>query len=735
MAYLTGVRAQMSHAATEPRGYLIDGSGPTGTNIECSIKLQAPQGERIALKFETFNLDPLTGPWTQPSNLPSEVRIYDGDSDSDPEITWLSGLDLDSSSWVSRTSSMYITFSSGFQATVHEFSALWVFSGSGAPCSLQQAGDLLQQLGDGSLPQLPAHANLGSCADADVVGRSDGLMDSGRSCSLGCDAGWGIQTDLSDRHDDDGDVAPTYGILKDMLVCFDGTLELHPFTCEKQNAHKENICQPSFGVLSEPTGKLTDGSGGASGTDGQVFSNSDCGVLLQAPVGQQVAVKFNAFDVASTDRVTLHDGEDSNGPVIAVLYGDFTCSEDTTDCDDQTTRHEIEGGQALSAIMVGGYGSSGRSMFVHFKTRRKPHEMQALGAEGFTLQWMHSGVADPCSLLQRPFVRAPAFGDVGTCDTQRYPSGLRTGESCDLVCDAGLQSSANADPDTWRTIHYIGPSISEQPMCWNGRMINLGQITCLQTDTCVNWNMSPVTVAGACEVLPNYAPYPGKTGTWGDCTTSGCNVESSQGLGADTWYRLAVVSGKSYTVSTRLGSATFTWLYIYESDPSQSTGVGTQLASCINCRPDSGDLSSTLSWTADSTRTVIIKVHTTAFSSTGFTLTVDCEDCAPPAPPPGVDTGTCVPLPDPDGAAGGVDTSQCRGVHFGKACTVTCDADRLYSGDPADFQCDTSGTTLGQWTALDGGFPTCSRTQTGGGTNPVDPGWTPGGGDAGGGGH
>ena len=699
---------------TEPRGNLVDGTEGSqfvNQNIDCSVLIQAPEGERIAIKFQQMNLDPQMGPWVQPSNNPDYVRLYDGNDVSAPEIAWLSGLNVDNSAWVSRTNKMFITFSAGFQATAHDFSAIWVFSGSGATCSLNQHGDLLEEV-SGGLPQLPAHANLGTCADASVVGRSDGYMDSGQSCSLACSAGFGINADLV--MDDQGDVAPTYGLLRDMVVCFDGTLELHQFTCERQSGLKINICQPPQAVLGAPTGKLTDGSGSAEGTEGQVMSNSDCGVLLQAAEGQRVAVKFNAFDVALNDRLTLYDGPDASAPVIAWLFGDFTCGEDTADCDNAETGHEMEMGEPLSAIMVGGYSSSGRSMFVHWSAQRKPHAMQVLGSEGFTMVWKHSDAAEPCFLDHRPIVRAPAFGSTGDCTVQHFPIGLPTGGGCNVACDDGLRKSSEVSDELWRTIHAFGPAIAEEPMCWDGKMINLGSITCLQPDTCSNWDMgSSPTLAGACEIFPNTAPYPGQTGTYADCSTPSCSYESGHGIGPDVWYKMAVISGKTYTVSTRLGSSTFTWMYLIDSVPPQMASIlgplGSELASCIYCRA-SPDHSSLITWTADATKTIYIKVHGTAWSGDGWTLSVDCEDCPPPPPPPGhPDLSTCVPLPDPDGTSGGVDTSQCRGVHINKICTVSCDADRLYEGEPVDYRCGTTGEVLNQWTALDGGFPTCTR--------------------------
>jgi hypothetical protein len=585
---------------TAPRGALIDGSGSQhGSNTRCSVLLQAPVGQRVALKFLRANIDPLDGPWIQRDNFPDFVKLYDGPDEHAPQITWLSGMNLDPSTWVSKTNQMYISFSAGYQATVTDFEAVWVFSGSGASCSLTYHKDLLEVTPDKRYPQLPALATSGTCS---TYVRQGGLMSSGQSCTLGCtfeDGHYtGIKTDLVSNNQ--GDVAPTYNLLRNMVVCFDGTLDVHSFTCESQRTPVINICQPPHATISHPSGRISDGSGSVHGSsNGKVLSNSDCGILLQAGVMQRIAVRFSAFDVSHTDSLTLYDGEDESAPVIAKLFGDFTCAENTRDCDDQSGGREVEAGVNLTASMVGGYASTGRSMFVHFQTRRMRQQMTVGETEGFTLQYMQTNAGRSCMLDAHPLIRAPSFGQIGDCTAAVHPAGLKTGFSCSVACDAGLRSSAEVDPALWRTIHYLGPSISVQPMCWNGVMVNRGGIHCLQANTCVNWELGNTpTLAVACEIFANEAPYPGRTGKYDECASPNCQDEDIRGLGDNVWYKLAVTTGQTYTLTTRLGSATFTWLYLIDSDGS------TELASCIYCRrnPDGSennhDMSSTLTYTA-----------------------------------------------------------------------------------------------------------------------------------------
>ena len=62
-------------------------------------------------------------------------------------------------------------------------------------------------------------------------------------------------------------------------------------------------------------------------------------------------------------------------------------------------------------------------------------------------------------------------------------------------------------------------------------------------------------------------------------------------------------AGKTYVLNTRLGQSTFTWLYVIDSDGS------TVLETCQYCKADETDPSSTITYTADASKTVFIKVH------------------------------------------------------------------------------------------------------------------------------
>ena len=175
-------------------------------------------------------------------------------------------------------------------------------------------------------------------------------------------------------------------------------------------------------------------------------SNVDCGVLLEADVGELVAVKFDEFDVGSIDRVDLYDGPDDNSPLIASLFGDFTCDEDPSDCD--RMRHP-----PLSGADVGGYGSTGNQLFIHFTTRETATPSAAWGAEGWLLTWLHSSAGDDCDLTADwADTSTPAFASVGTCGVDS----LRTGEACRFHCEGGLMPSSEADPAVWRTIRSFG---------------------------------------------------------------------------------------------------------------------------------------------------------------------------------------------------------------------------------------------------------------------------------------
>eukprot|EP01052_Picozoa_sp_SAG31_P070627 SAG31_NODE_29497_length_394_cov_1.023729_1_plen_58_part_01 len=45
------------------------------------------------------------------------------------------------------------------------------------------------------------------------------------------------------------------------------------------------------------------------------------------------------------------------------------------------------------------------------------------------------------------------------------------------------------------------------------------------------------------------------------------------------WFKFMGASGVTYTIETRLGASTFTWLYLLGQD-------GDTLEQCVYCRPD-----------------------------------------------------------------------------------------------------------------------------------------------------
>jgi hypothetical protein len=429
-------------------------------------------------------------------------------------------------------------------------------------------------------------------------------------------------------------------------------------------------------------------------------SNVDCGVLLEAPEGERVAVRFDEFDVGSIDRVDLYDGPDINAPQIASLFGDFTCDEDPTDCN--IMRHP-----PLAGADVGGYGSSDNQLYIHFVTFESANPSPALGSEGWLLSWLFSNGGADCDLTGGwGDASTPAFASIGTCAVDS----LRTGESCHFQCEGGLVPSTDADPAVWRTIRSFGPSIAADPLCWDGGMMNIGGMTCLQPTTCSNWflNTDPTPAdldASACPVQANAAPYPAMFALQSDYVAPvqhpGQPHVYPDNDGDMVWFKLDVEAGKAYTISTRLGQVTFTWLTVLDSDAT------TELASCAYCLhtdDDDTDMSSALTFTPDSTKTVYIKVHGNGWLGHGFILTVDCDKCGPPPSQP-AGARQCPPLQDPDGE-GGVDVSQCRGIAVGHTCHARCDANTGYMGDPTLYTCSGDGETWG-WVA-DTTYPVCT---------------------------
>jgi hypothetical protein len=261
-------------------------------------------------------------------------------------------------------------------------------------------------------------------------------------------------------------------------------------------------------------------------------------------------------------------------------------------------------------------------------------------------------------------------------------------------------------------VSALGPSIAADPLCWNGDMMNIGGMTCLQQTTCSNWflNTDPSLAdldISACPVSANSAPYPAMFALQEDYVAPvqhpGQPHVYNDNEGDMVWFKLEVEGGNTYTLSTRLGQVTFTWLYVLDSDAT------TEIASCEYCLhtdDDDSDNSSELSFTADSSKTVFIKVHGSGYLGHGFILTVDCDKCSPPDQVGGA--GQCAPLQDPDGE-GGVDVSACRGIAVGHSCEARCDANTGYTGHPTRYTCGGDGETWG-WIA-DTTYPVCTSTR------------------------
>lgn len=172
-------------------------------------------------------------------------------------------------------------------------------------------------------------------------------------------------------------------------------------------------------------------------------------------------------------------------------------------------------------------------------------------------------------------------------------------------------------------LSVLGPSIAADPLCWDGEMMNIGGMTCLQQTTCSNWflntNPTPADLdASACPVNANSAPYPGMFALQEDYVAPvqhpGQPHVYNDNEGDMVWFKLDVEAGMTYTLSTRLGQVTFTWLYVLDSDAT------TEIASCVYClhtADDDTDNSSELSFTADTSKTVYIKVHGSGYLGHG----------------------------------------------------------------------------------------------------------------------
>ena len=247
---------------TSTRGVLVDGSGEGayGDNAACAVLLQAPPGAKVIIKFIEFDLDSTVNPMDQgPLHTSADyVRLYDGADTDAPMISWLSGQNVDASAWASQGEQMLVTFVSG-QAhaqygpgggayvpnTAQGFKAVWTFSDSGADCDLNVLGSTQQPT--------PSHTLMGEC------GERDHIMRSGETCGLRCEESYGLEGAIQTT--EQGDTSPTYPYFRDMVVCFDGTIEVHAFNCAKMITHEgshyshANICHPNSAKLQSPSGR------------------------------------------------------------------------------------------------------------------------------------------------------------------------------------------------------------------------------------------------------------------------------------------------------------------------------------------------------------------------------------------------------------------------------------------------------------------------------------------------
>ena len=84
-------------------------------------------------------------------------------------------------------------------------------------------------------------------------------MSSGETCGLRCEETYGLAGAI--QTSGQGDTSPTYPYFRDMVVCFDGTIEVHAFTCQKVITHAgthyshADICHPNAAKLKEPSGR------------------------------------------------------------------------------------------------------------------------------------------------------------------------------------------------------------------------------------------------------------------------------------------------------------------------------------------------------------------------------------------------------------------------------------------------------------------------------------------------
>ena len=139
-------------------------------------------------------------------------------------------------------------------------------------------------------------------------------------------------------------------------------------------------------------------------------------------------------------------------------------------------RHE-----PLDASELGGFASTGNSLFVHFSTRQTTTTVAGdsyMVAEGWALSWMFSEAGEDCMIDD---VDPPPFGNSGSCQWSSIGASMRTGETCVFDCDEGMTRSTETE-GVW---HAASFGTVPDPLCWDGSLLNAQAMTCLQDHICV----------------------------------------------------------------------------------------------------------------------------------------------------------------------------------------------------------------------------------------------------------
>lgn len=166
-------------------------------------------------------------------------------------------------------------------------------------------------------------------------------------------------------------------------------------------------------------------------------------------------------------------------------------------------RHE-----PLDASELGGFASTGNSLFVHFSTRQTTTTVAGdsyMVAEGWALSWMFSEAGEDCMIDD---VDPPPFGNSGSCQWSSMGASMRTGETCVFDCDEGMTRSTETE-GVW---HAASFGTVPDPMCWDGSLLNAQAMTCLQDHICVR-QRHVLRFVALCVSL-TLKDYRSITGTW-----------------------------------------------------------------------------------------------------------------------------------------------------------------------------------------------------------------------------